>query len=231
MGRDHPKVALFGDSLAWEAQGYFSSLVRGMTMTALTYDSRGSAVCDWLAKMRTVAAQFHPEAVELEFSGNAITPCMKGYIPATPAYYEKYRTDTLAAIGIFVPGGAHVFLIGAPIARSQQTSSPDWDRINQQYVAIARADPDHVTYVDAGAAVESPEHAYVQSLPCLVGQPCDGPTVNGVRSNVVRAPDGVHFCPVEKDAVVGVIGPCPVYSSGASRYASAMAKALDGTSG
>jgi hypothetical protein len=226
VGRDHKKVALFGDSLAWEAQGYFASLIRGMAMTARTYDSRGTAVCDWLSKMKMVEADFHPEAVELEFSGNALTPCMKGYVPASPAYYEKYRTDTLAAIDTFVPGGAHVFLIGAPIAQSQQTSNPDWDRINQQYVAMARSDPDHVTYVDAGAAVESPEHTFVRTLPCLSGQPCDGPTVNGVRSNVVRAPDGVHFCPVEKDAVVGVISPCPVYSSGAYRYAYAMAEDL-----
>jgi hypothetical protein len=151
---------------------------------------------------------------------------MKGYVPPSEAYYQKYRTDTLAAIGIFVPGGAHVFLIGAPIARSQPASNPNWDRLNQQYVAIARADPDHVTYVDAGVAIESPQHTYVPTLPCLVGEPCDGPAVNGVRSNVVRAPDGVHFCPVEKDAVVGIIGPCPVYSSGAYRYAHAMAEAV-----
>jgi hypothetical protein len=83
--RDHPRVALFGDSLAWEVQGYFASLIRATAKTALTYDSRGTAICDWLSKMRMVEAQFHPEAVELEFSGNALTPCMKRYVPPSAA--------------------------------------------------------------------------------------------------------------------------------------------------
>jgi hypothetical protein len=221
-----PRVALFGDSLAWEAQSYFSSLVRAAGGTALTYDGRGTALCDWLPRMRMVEARFVPEAVELEFSGNALTSCMKGYAPGSAAYYEKYRDDTMTAIGIFVPSGAHVFLIGAPISRSQAVSDPGWDRLNQQYAGIARADPRHVTYVDAGASVENPDRGYARTLPCLRAEPCVGPILDGAPSNVVRAPDGVHFCPVEKAAAAGIIGPCPVYSSGAYRYARAMVSAL-----
>ena len=221
-----PRVAVFGDSLAWEAQSYFSSLVRASGGTARSYDARGTALCDWLSQMRIVDARFVPEAVELEFTGNALTPCMKGYAAGSAAYYAKYRDDTLAAIDIFVPSGAHVFLIGAPISRSQAVSDPGWDRLNQQYASIARTDPRHVTYIDAGAAVESPDRTYAQTLPCLQAEPCLGPRLDGVRSNVVRAPDGVHFCPVEKAAAAGIIGPCPVYSSGAYRYALAMVGAL-----
>jgi hypothetical protein len=222
---------VFGDSLAWEAQRYFSSLVRASGGMALSYDGRGTALCDWLPRMRRVDARFVPEAVELEFSGNALTPCMKGYAPGSPAYYAKYRDDTLTAIGIFVPRGAHIFLIGAPISRSQAVSDPGWDRLNQQYAGIARTDPLHVTYVDAGTSVESPEGNYAQTLPCLQAEPCLGPRLDGVRSNVVRAPDGVHFCPVEKAAAAGIIGPCPVYSSGAYRYALAMVGALSARPG
>jgi hypothetical protein len=221
-----PSVALFGDSLAWEAQRYFNVLVNADGATPLSYASRGSALCDWLPTMRLVEARFHPRAVELEFSGNALTPCMGGDAPGSAVYFARYRRDTLAAIGTFARGDAHVFLIGAPVSRAQQASDPAWDRLNQQYAAIARADPGRVTYVDAGAAVENPDRRYAQTLPCLRGEPCLGPTVGGVRSNVVRAPDGVHFCPVEKDPLLGVIGPCPVYSSGAYRYASAMVGAL-----
>jgi hypothetical protein len=220
-----PAVALFGDSLAWEAQTYFSALIRASGDTPLTYTRSGTAVCDWLSTMRTVEARFHPEAVELEFSGDALTPCMRAYEPPSSAYFEKYRADTLAAIAVFKGAGAHIFLIGSPINRSD-TSVQNWDQLNGQYDAIAEADPAHVTYVDAGAAVEGPGHTFTATLPCLLDEPCTGPVVGGVPSNVVRAPDGGHFCPVEKDAALGIIGPCPVYSSGAYRYAFAMVAAL-----
>jgi len=219
-----PRVALFGDSLAWEAQPYYTDLVHATGETALTYDSHGgTAICDWLQRMREVEAQHHPVAVQLLFSGNALTPCMSGAAPPSQAYYDKYRADTEAAIAIFVPGGAHVFLVGAPINRH---SEPGWDRLNQQYASIAAADPAHVTYVDAGPAVEGPGHTYVQTLPCLAVEPCTGPVVDTVPSNTVRSPDGAHFCPVQSGDAAGVIGGCPVYSSGAYRYADAMVGAL-----
>jgi len=222
-----PQVALFGDSLAWEAQPYYDALVNVTGETALSYDSfGGTAICDWLSQMRDVAAKERPKAVELEFSGNALTDCMKGYAPPTPAYYQKYRDDTIAAIAIFAPTGAHVYLVGAPITRTQSESEPDWDRLNKQYAEIAASDPGEVTYVDAGAAVEGPGQTYTETLPCVAIEPCTGPAVASVPSNVVRAPDGAHFCPVLHGDDQGVIGGCPVYSSGALRYADAMFNAI-----
>ena len=160
-----------------------------------------------------MAATLRVEAIILEFSGNALTPCMAGLSYYTPAYYAKYRADTMAAISTWVRTGAHVFLIGAPVTRQQQESVPLWDALNLQYAQIAAADPVHVTYVDAGAAVEGPGGVYSQTLPCLIGEPCTGPVVDGVPSNVVRAADGVHFCPVAEvaDRVPGVhVGSVPV---------------------
>jgi hypothetical protein len=158
-------VAFFGDSLSFEAKPYFTELVSATGQTVLSYDSvGGTAICDWLPKMSEVEATHHPIAVELQFSGNALTPCMEGFT-AGQTYYDKYRADTEAAIKIFVPAGAHVYLIGAPITKSQQ-SDPNWDQLNTQYAEIAAADPLHVTYVDAGAAVEAlvthtPRHCHV----------------------------------------------------------------------
>jgi len=220
------QVALFGDSLAWEAQPYYDKLLEAAKETAHTYDSfGGTAICDWLTRMREVESQFHPGAVELEFSGNNLSPCMSGHELYSTAYYEKYRADTLAAINIFVPSGAHVYLIGAPITRQQQ-SVPGWQRLNMQYKEIAEADPEHVTYVDAGTAVERDDHTYTDTLSCLADEPCTGPMVDGVASNVVRSTDGTHFCPTQEGDQAGVVGGCTVYSSGAYRYAKAMAEAL-----
>jgi hypothetical protein len=220
------QVALFGDSLSWEAQPYYEELITTHKEVAHTYDSYGgTAVCDWFAKMREVESQLHPTEVQLQFSGNNLTPCMEGLEPYSSPYYEKYRADTLTAINIFVPSGTHVFLIGAPITRAQQFV-PQWQALNLQYEEIAKADPEHVTYVDAGSAVEGPGHTYTDTLPCLAHESCVGPIVNGVASNVVRAPDGAHFCPTEQGNEAGVIGGCSVYSSGAYRYAKAMVEAL-----
>lgn len=227
-GRAAPtQIALFGDSLAWEAQPYYDDLAKAAGDVAHTYDSYGgTAICDWLTRMREVEAEYHPSAVQLEFSGNNLTPCMKGYEVYSAAYYAKYRADTLSAIEIFNSGGTHVFLIGAPITRAQQ-SVQDWQRLNNQYEEIAAADSAHVTYVDAGAAVELSGHKYTDTLPCLEHESCAGTIVDGVRSNVVRSADGVHFCPTEQGNDSGVIGGCPVYSSGAFRYAKAIFAALE----
>jgi hypothetical protein len=221
------RVAVFGDSLSFEAEPYYAALIHAKIGAALTYDSfGGTAICDWLPTMRQVENRYHPQAVELEFSGNALTPCMKGLARPEQAYYQKYRADTEAAIDIFVPAGAHVYLIGAPISRAQSRSGANWDTLNMQYAQIAAADPHHVTYVDAGSSVEGSGQTFVETLPCLPIEPCLGPVVNGVRSNPVRAPDGAHFCPVTSGNKRGIIARCAVYSSGAFRYSSAMVEAL-----
>jgi hypothetical protein len=229
--RHYPaQVALFGDSLAWEAQPYYSADIHEDKEAALEYDTfGGTATCDWLNRMRQVEAQIHPKAVELEFSGNNLSACMKGYDLYTPAYYQKYRDDTLTAIGIFSSGDTHIYLVGAPITK-KQLSVPNWRTLNNTYQAIAQADPSRVTYVNAGPAVEGPGGTFTQTLPCITGQPCIGPTVNGTKSNIVRAPDGTHFCPTKSGDVHGVIGGCPVYSMGAYLFAKAMTEPLAVTS-
>ena len=221
-----PQIALFGDSLSWEAQPYYDELAHNAGDVPHTYDAYGgTAICDWLTRMTEVEAQYHPNAVELEFSGNNLTPCMEGYELYSPRYFEKYRADTMRAIEIFTAGSAHVFLVGAPITRAQQMV-PNWQKLNMQYEEIAAADPAHVTYVDAGTAVELPGHTYTDTLPCLAHEPCTGPMVDGVHSNVVRSTDGTHFCPSDTGNDSGVIGGCTAYSSGAYRYAQAMIDAL-----
>lgn len=223
-GEAYPaRVAVYGDSLAMQAEPYFKLLMAAADQSSATYYSSfgGTAICDWLPRMRRLAATAHFEAVVLEFSGNALTPCMAGIVDYTPAYYARYKTDTMAAIAIWVSTGARVFLVGAPVTRAQQASVHDWGALDAQYAQIAAADPGHVTYVDAGAAVEGPGGVYTRTLPCFIGEPCTGPVVKGVPSNVVRAPDGVHFCPVAE-----VDESCRVYSSGAFRFADAMVHAL-----
>ena len=147
----------------------------------------GTATCDWLGKMAAAAAE-HPQAAVLVFSGNAFTPCMEGVALRSPQYYELYATYTEQAIEIFRAVGAHIFLVGTPI---DQSSVAGWDHLDDIYRQLAQADPAYVTYVDAGAAVESPERWVHRG----VALPEHRAELWPERHNTVRSPDGIHFCP------------------------------------
>ena len=87
---------------------------------------------------------------------------------------------------------------------------------NQVYASVATANVG-VTYVDAGQAVMA-NGAFTWTLPCLSNEPCTGPS----GTNVVRSPDGSHFCPTGQTTIEGYLAICNVYSSGAYRFAAAM---------
>jgi hypothetical protein len=206
---------LYGDSLAVQAQTYFdfSVLTAGAAVKNVTFG--GTAICDALPVMATDAQTFRPDAAVIEYSGNTLTPCMVGIQGASQAWLDKYRQDATVAIGIFQAVGTHVYLIAAPMTESQ-VGNPDWHALNDVYQSLAQSNPD-VTFVDAGESVME-NGTFTFALPCLSFEPCLGPD----NTNVVRGPDGTHFCATPASAP----GPCPGYSSGAFRFALAMAGAV-----
>jgi hypothetical protein len=215
----HQTVDLFGDSLGYQAEPYldlFFAETGNYTVSNNTYG--GTATCDWLSKMAAAAAE-HPQAAVLVFSGNAFTTCMDGVALRSPQYYDLYTTDTEQAIATFRAVGAHVFLVGTPI---NQSSVAGWDRLDDIYRQLAQANPLAVTYVDAGATVESPSGGFTWQLSCMSIEPSCG--ANG--TNVVRSPDGIHFCPDGTPSTRGVTGPCDEYSPGAFRFAHAIVSAV-----
>jgi hypothetical protein len=223
-----PVVILYGDSLAWEAEASFVAAFAGeREVQVLTRTWGGTAICDYLDWMRRDAATLAPGAVVLEFSGNALTPCMKdtaGHGLEGDAYWAHYRADAQTAIDIFAPIGTRVFFAGAPISRSQAASGDfHGGMVNAMYAELANAHAG-VRYVDAGAAVLDGGR-WTATLPCLPGEPCTGGADGvGQAVNLVRAPDGGHFCPAAEEAKQGVVAACPIWSSGAFRYAYAMAQ-------
>jgi len=210
-------IDLFGDSLAYQAEPYLDMFLAQSGNYTVSNDTfGGTATCDWLTKMAAAAAE-HPQAAVLVFSGNAFTPCMDGVPLRSPQFYELYATYTEEAIAIFSAVGAHVFLVGTPI---DESSVAGWDHLNDIYRQLAEADPLAVTYVDAGAAVESSSGGFTWRLPCMSIEPSCG--ANG--TNMVRSPDGIHFCPDGTPATRGVTGPCDEYSPGAFRFALSVAR-------
>ena len=214
------KVVLFGDSLAYQAASYFDQLVQAHGAATVTdFVFGGTAACDWLPDMRSVALT-RPQAVVMEFSGNTFTSCMGGCPPESSSAVSKYCVDVSAAIHLFLTVGTHVFLDGTPISYAQSVSHDrHWNDLNRAFAALAAKYRRDVTYVDAGRAVEGPGGTFTWTLPCLSTEPCTGPTVAGVRTNVVRSPDGAHLCLIDNGNAPG----CGSYSSGAFRFASAMA--------
>ena len=143
----------------------------------------------------------------------------------SPAAITLYCSAISTAINVFLGLGAHVFLVGTPITLSEWTSHDSkWDALNLAFAALAAKHPgarDATSTWDA--AVEGPHQSFVSMLPCLFFEPCTGPTIAGVRTDIVRSPDGVHFCPNQVGNAVGVVPGCDAYSSGAFRFAAAMA--------
>lgn len=219
-----PVVVLYGDSLAWESRHAFTeSFTDRPDVEVHTRTFGGTAICDWLDEMADDATSLAPGIVVVEFSGNSLTPCMHDAsgVPVTgPAITERYAVDAASVISTFAPIGTHVVFAGAPVSGP---TSAAVGRMNELYREIADG-RDGVWYADAGAAVLA-DDSYTITLPCLSSEPCEGGyNSDGLPVNVVRAPDGVHFCPVSGDAVRGVTDDCPVWSSGSYRYGRALAE-------
>jgi hypothetical protein len=129
-------------------------------------------------------------------------------------YVAKYTADTRRAISTF-GRNVRVYLVGAPVSGAGD------DRVWQIYRTLA-SDYPNTQFVDGGRYL-TPGHKFAMTLPCLPKEPCTGPVVNGVRNNVVRSPDRAHLCPIDP----GFGKPCTVYSSGAYRFALAIAQAIE----
>ncbi len=208
-------IALYGDSLGMEAAPFFSYLAHASGATALLRAVNGWAVCDDVQQMASDAATRHPAVAVIEFSGNAMTPCMSGYTMGSTPYYDKYRADMQSAIDIFRSNGIPVMLIAPPISAWANLAA-NVSFLNQIYASMA-ATNQGVAFVDAGQAVLA-NGRFTLTLPCLSFEPCVGPT----GTNIVRSPDGVHFCPDGDTEVNGWFNVCDDYSSGAFRFALAM---------
>ncbi len=218
-----PLVVLWGDSLAWEAQDTFTRAVERWTSAeARARTFGGTALCDWLDEMEETVAREPVRVAVLEFSGNALTPCMQDPVTGAPLagrrLVEAYARDldrALATLG----SGTHVYLVGAPAARGESPADAGAVlRDVYRRVAAARSD---VTYLAAGDAVLDAGR-WAATLPCLPGEGAHGGCQDG--RTAVRAADGVHFCPTTARSSAGVVERCPTWSSGAFRFGTAMAE-------
>jgi hypothetical protein len=203
-----PVVAVYGDSLIVEAADAIRFVV-GDRAQVRVQAMGGTAWCDWLGTFAGLTGPA-PKAIVFGFSGNNLTPCTGGAAGADLA--DRYRDDALAAIDAVSARHPTVpIMVVVPPVHRHQDGTPEAHRIAEVYRSLPELRAG-VRVVDAGSAV-TPDGHYADRLPCLPGEPCEDGTV------AVRAPDGVHFCPLAYE-----LGqPCPVPSPGAFRYGAAIA--------
>jgi hypothetical protein len=217
-------VLLLGDSLSWEAQGAFRYLLTlggKARVSVMAYG--GTDYCTFEPDVYTFVRDRHPDVAVIEFSGNALGPCMSDPKTGRPlrgdALVEKYQSDAERVIDRLSERGVDVYIVIAPVRRDPH---PEDEGLRQVVLDLARTRP--VQLVDAAQAVELGGR-YTDYLPCLAFEPChDVDPATGEPAARVRASDGAHFCPSGLPAVSGVTLECASWSSGAWRFGSAMAK-------
>jgi hypothetical protein len=219
------RVIIYGDSLALEARDFFAlSVQSGNEAVVVDRTFGGTAICDWLDRMRRDVRDLQPSAVALEFVGNNVTRCMRGRDgPLTGgALVEKYRDDARIATTIFAGAGVRVYWVGGPrvsgIRSIELTGIRDVYDAEPRRLTFATPPLDRVRYVDAGRSLlENGNHT--TTLPCAPNEGVDEGCVDGRIP--VRNPDGVHLCPVDFDRQTNR---CPMYSGGAARFGISMAQ-------
>jgi hypothetical protein len=213
-----PRIALYSDSLGAQAKPFLEDQLSGEARVRGAAVP-GAALCDSLPAIATDLDGAKPRLAVIQFSGNNITPCMQGQ-DGEPleggALVEKYEADARFAVEALVNEDVPVLLVSSP----PTTVSDNSTRINEVFREIAeeyRANGADVSYVDAAPSVTGPAGEFQETLPCL---PFETPELGCDNGQItVRAPDGVHFCPT----MSGEDPECPVWSSGAYRFATAIA--------
>lgn len=207
------RVVLVGDSLAQEVTPFVQFLTPGKPLIPKFWG--GTAPCDWL---NVDLQASRSSVVAITFTGNSLTPCMTGPDGVQlrgEALVEKYSRDILVLVDRARRSGARVVLVGQPYRAPGFDADLEVEGINQIYRTIAATLP-FVSFIDAGAAVETPDGHFTDRLPCL---PFDSDCAED-GTTLVRG-DGVHFCPIVGE------NPCSIWSSGAFRFGSAIAAAVN----
>jgi hypothetical protein len=209
-------------------------------ITAVIHDYGGTALCDWIPTIQAGVDSFRPMMVVVEFSGNALTPCMAGARSGS-SWVAKYQADLVHLAAwlhtrgvplLVVAGPPGIHKTGAPVViptawsvgRIPQGYAPNNTDLNDMYRATVNryeAQGWDMHYLAADKAVAGPDGQWTYVLPSL---PFETPSMGRNASGliVVRASDYAHFCPSTVATPDGVTHDSNVWDGGAWRYAAAI---------
>jgi hypothetical protein len=193
-------VAVYGDSLAVEAEPYMKLLAAADDRPLEGSWYLGAAPCDWVNAVNE-EAQRKPAYAVFAFAGNKGNSC--GTATSGPALVDNYEQTLRGQIQVMLDAGADVILVGPPDF-DLAGYTEDAPLLREMMQGLAD-EFDRTTYVD-GRKYLSPD-GFVMQLPCLDDEGADKGCVDGRIT--VRNTDGVHFDVPGADN----------YSSGAYRWA------------
>ncbi|OHV63249.1 hypothetical protein BCD48_38405 [Pseudofrankia sp. BMG5.36] len=208
----NPRIVVYGDSLMVEAQDDFRAAATQAGAHAILMKMwSGTAPCNWLDDVSGTIRDFQPTIAVIAFSGNR-PPCMSGR-----DLIAAYRADVTAMTEKLAASGVEVRLVETPPRRGEAVDADGRTELDRLWAQIASTTP-HTRVIRAGQSI-SDHGRFTTTLPCAPEDSC-GPD----GRVVVRAPDGIHFCPRPTEPA----GVCPVYSGGARRYGLAVARGVLG---
>lgn len=216
-------IEVFGDLLSYQAASYLDKDFSKATLLGETHVYPGTALCNWLPAIERITRSTAPAIAVLEFVGNVNSCNGSVTTPAAlaAAYSANLHTaiDALKAVGtrfIVVDEGPRVDCTFYADCKAEPALHDAFEKVVASYRS-----PDVVYSGLADRAVETPNGKFTKNLTCLAPEARACLCTKGSEITV-RALDGVHFCPVGHSAAV----PCPVYSSGAYRFAGGFARTI-----
>jgi hypothetical protein len=238
-------VYVYGDSLMAESQTPLQFQLGLHDITAVIHDYGGTALCDWIPTIQAGVESVRPTMVVIEFSGNALTPCMAGARSGS-SRVTKYQADLVHLAAwlhtrgmplLVVAGPPGIHETGAPVVipttwsvgRIPQGYAPNATDLNDMYRATVsryQAQGWDLSYIAADTAVAGPNGQWTYVLPSL---PFETPSMGRNASGliVVRAADYAHFCPATVATPDGVTHDSDVWDGGAWRYAAAISRGVN----
>ena len=221
-------LILYGDSLSVESGPYLGAAITKRGKVSFTNRAEsGTAPCDWKGTIKKDIKNRIPEAAVIEAFGNNESSCQVGAgglrpTMDSPAYWKMYKTDLLRTVRLF-PRSTRVILVSAPAARNDLAHGSSHKARMLSTMEQIASRYGNVTAYDAGAKIEAPVGHFVRFMPCATPRPC--PDHPKVGSAIVRALDGLHFCPPMVWAKLSLLKHCPIIAYGAWRFGLAEAVA------
>lgn len=214
-------IEVFGDSLSFQASPYLTRDFSKSTVVDEEHVYPGSALCAWLPAIKSLTSSTAPSVAVLEFVGN-VSFC-DGSVTSPTALSAAYRADLRTAIGHLEAVGVRLIVVdeGPRVSCTEYTyckAEPDLHTAFEKVVASYNS-PGVIYAGKADRDVETPSGKFTKTMACLASEARSKLCASGSQI-LVRAPDGVHFCPHS------FVSPCPVYASGAYRFAAGFAKTI-----
>jgi hypothetical protein len=237
-------VYVYGDSLMAESQTPLQFQLGLDHISSVIHDHGGTALCDWIPTIQAGVDSIRPTMVVIEFSGNALTPCMTG-ARSRSSWLAKYQADLVHLAAWLHTRGVSLLVVAGPpgihktgarvvipttwsIGRIPQGYAPNDTELNDMYQATVsryQAQGWDMSYLAADNAVAGPNGQWTYVLPAL---PFETPSMGRAASGliVVRASDYAHFCPSTVATPDGVTHDSKVWDGGAWRYAAAISRGV-----